>query len=98
MKNKIQKTDDTKKCADAEASSACIVSPLTKIFRGRAQKYNHYQESSMSSSNHSCSNCMRRLFSYPYTCNDGWPCGDSNWVDRGINCLNWTDDKKAEVD
>jgi hypothetical protein len=65
------------------------------LFVGLAAKYNHYQESDQHNPDHSCHTCLRRQFSYPYTCNDGWPCGDPGWQDRGVNCLNWTDQGNA---
>lgn len=47
---------------------------------------------------HACANCVRRQFSYPWTCNDGWPMGERTWRDRGARCANWTDQGNAPVD
>lgn len=67
------------------------------VFKGRAQKYNHYQEGKNDAS-HSCNNCLRRQYSYPYTCKDGWLMGNPQWKDRGATCINWTDKGNAPVD
>jgi hypothetical protein len=37
----------------------------------------------------SCQNCIKRVQSYPYNCNDGWPLGNPKWQDRGNRCANW---------
>jgi hypothetical protein len=76
---------------------------IKDVFIGKAQKYNHYQENIAAidynfEKEHSCKTCIRKHFSYPYTCNDGWPCGDSGWKDHGATCINWTDDKHCKVD
>lgn len=74
-----------------------------QYFTGRAQKFNHYQEGE-SREGQSCHTCIRRRFSHPYTCNDGWPIrapwkdGHSTWEDRGATCINWTTDPKCRVD
>ena len=75
-----------------------MVISVASVFKGRAKKYNHFQKTDSLIRKNRCSNCIRRKFSYPYTCNDGWPCGDKSWEDRGYACANWTDDPKAEVD
>jgi hypothetical protein len=68
------------------------------IFIGRARKYNHFERASAATPGRSCSTCVRRTFSFPYTCSDGWPAGDPQWKDRGAECLNWTDNPKCDVD
>jgi len=65
---------------------------LEDIFIGKAQKYNHFTEAPKCDEGHSCVTCLRRQFSFPYTCKDGWK------EDRGKRCMNWTDDPKAPVD
>lgn len=64
---------------------------IEQAFLGMARKYNHFSEGSAESSERKCSNCVRRQFSFPDTCNDGWPLGSSTWVDRGAKCINWTE-------
>lgn len=64
----------------------------------RAKKYNHYDQCETVNNNNRCADCMRRKLSYPYTCNDGWPCGDENWVDKGKDCNNFTTDSNCAVD
>jgi hypothetical protein len=73
------------------------------VFAGRARKFNHYQEGERREGQ-SCSTCVRRRFSHPYTCGDGWPInapwegGRSTWEDRGATCINYSDDPKCRVD
>lgn len=71
---------------------------LDEVLKGRARKYNNYQESNTIDETHSCATCRRRTYSPPWACNDGWPCGSSRWTDRGSSCSNWTDNPAAEVD
>jgi hypothetical protein len=76
---------------------------IKDVFMGKARKYNHYEEGSLPidhdfNKEHSCGTCIRKHFSFPYTCNDGWPMGESTWRDRGSKCINWTDNSKCEVD
>lgn len=67
------------------------------IFIGKARKFNQYSKGNTVSGN-SCRSCVRKHFSYPYTCNDGWPLGDENWKDKGPDCINWTDNSRCQVD
>ena len=63
------------------------------VFKGRARKYNCYQET-ICSLGRKCIDCMRwRRLSYPYTCNDYEMYGF-----KGESCLNWTNDKDCYVD
>lgn len=71
---------------------------LQDVFVTRAQKFNHFEEQDTEQPAHSCHNCVRRQFSYPWTCNDGWPIGNPQWRDRGNRCANWTDQGNARVD
>lgn len=71
---------------------------LVDIFKGKSQKYNNYQDQGINYADHSCSACLRRQMSYPYTCKDGWPMCDPEWQDMGKTCLNWTDKHDAPVD
>lgn len=70
---------------------------VANVFIGRSKKYNQYIEGKLKD-NQSCKSCIRKHFSFPYTCNDGWPMGDPSWVDRGSKCINWTDDSNCKVD
>jgi hypothetical protein len=70
---------------------------VTSVYINRAKKYNQYSEG-LYQAGHCCQNCLRKHFSYPYTCNDGFPCGDLSWTDRGCYCINWTNDKNCKVD
>jgi hypothetical protein len=63
---------------------------LADVFVGMARKYNHFQLVETAVAERGCKNCVRRQFSYPDTCNDGWPLGSPAWVDRGSVCGNWT--------
>lgn len=65
---------------------------LADVVIGMARKYNHYEESEERIIGRTCQMCVRRRFSYPYSCNDGWPCGNQNWNGtKGETCLNWSD-------
>lgn len=71
---------------------------LIDIFKGNAQKYNHYSQTN-EQNGQKCENCIRKHLSYPYTCNDGWKFITSNeGRGRGSTCLNWTDNKQCDVD
>jgi hypothetical protein len=76
------------------------VMELKDALIAKAAKYNRFADACniVPKEGRSCKTCMRRHFSYPYTCNDGWPCGDPKWRDNGPYCRNWTDDPKAPVD
>lgn len=71
---------------------------IKEAFIGRAKKYNHFAEQGSTNDAHSCATCVRRQFSFPWTCNDGWPAGNPRWEDRGDRCMNWTDQGNAPVD
>lgn len=71
---------------------------IKEVFIGRARKYNHFTDQGEEIAGHACANCVRRQFSFPWTCDNGWPVGDPQWVDRGSRCLNWTDKGDAAVD
>ena len=71
---------------------------VNKTFVGLAKKYNHFEDKGFETPTHSCHVCLRKHFSYPYTCNDGWHDGNSQWKDLGSRCLNWTDNKHTKVD
>ncbi len=64
---------------------------LADIFIGRARMFNHYQPGESNFLTHSCISCIRRQFSFPETCNDGWPMGNAEWKDQGPSCINWID-------
>lgn len=64
---------------------------------GRAKKFNQYNKGEFVASQ-SCKTCIRKHFSFPYTCNDGWPMGDSNWKDQGATCINWSNKSDCQVD
>lgn len=64
---------------------------FAEIQKGKAKKYNHYQKGDKVEG-HSCETCLRRQFSHPWTCQDGWN------EDRGSTCLNWTDNPTGPVD
>lgn len=70
---------------------------LHEVIVRRAKRYNQYSQGKCNS-NQSCRTCIRKHFSFPYTCNDGWPIGDSNWEDRGSTCINWTNKSDCKVD
>jgi len=63
---------------------------LDEVFVGMSRKYNRFFDTGVVDSGRGCKNCVRRQFSFPDTCNDGWPMGSSTWVDRGDACGNWT--------
>jgi hypothetical protein len=62
---------------------------VAEMFIGMGRKYNHFEEQGYLDSNNSCSLCLRKHFSYPDTCNDGWPSGNEGWKDRGNHCRNF---------
>lgn len=70
---------------------------IQDVFIGRARKFNRYIEGEHKE-NQSCRTCVRKHFSFPYTCNDGWPMGDPNWIDKGATCINWSDNANCQID
>jgi hypothetical protein len=65
--------------------------PMTDLkdyFLKEAAKTNHYEQGP-EVKGHSCHSCVRKRYSYPDTCNDGWPMGNSEWKNRGATCRNW---------
>ena len=64
---------------------------IKDIFIGRARKFNQYSQGEVKEGC-TCKTCIRKHFSYPYTCNDGWE------KDRGSTCINWNDNKNCQVD
>ena len=72
---------------------------IGNIFIGKARKYNRYIETDKVHKNRSCMTCIRKYFSYPYTCNEGWSfCCEGKMIEKGETCLNWTDDRVCKVD
>lgn len=70
---------------------------IHEIMAGRAKRYNQYSQGEKKE-NQSCKSCIRKHFSFPYTCNEGWPLGDSTWTDNGSTCINWSDKSDCKVD
>lgn len=64
---------------------------IASAFIAMARKFNQFNEGDVVSSSRKCNNCVRRQFSFPDTCNDGWPMGSPSWTDRGAKCINWTE-------
>lgn len=64
------------------------------IIKGRLE--NSYKKSDTENNSNSCNKCMRRYYSYPDTCNDGWQMGDSSWIDRGSTCMNFLKMKEKQ--
>lgn len=64
---------------------------------GMAKKFNQFSDQGHEVLEHACANCMRKHYGGPLSCNDGWPCGDRNWQDRGARCVNWTNQGNAPV-
>jgi hypothetical protein len=71
---------------------------LKDTFIGRARKYNHFQDSGQEIAARSCLNCIRKQFSFPYTCDEGWDNYRARQEAKGARCLNWTDRGDAPVD
>ena len=70
---------------------------IAEVAAGMARKYNQFSDVGHEIAGHSCANCVRKHFGGPLTCNDGWPCGNPRWIDRGSRCVNWTDSSSAPV-
>lgn len=70
---------------------------LKDIFIGRARKYNHFEDGPVVPA-HNCMNCVRKHFSFPYTCEDGWENYRTGQAEKGARCRNWTDQGNAPVD
>ena len=71
---------------------------IEDVFVGKAKKYNHYIKTDRREG-HSCERCVRKHFSYPYTCNDGWIfCQEGKAKEKGEACLNWATDCQCKVD
>lgn len=49
--------------------------------------------------NRSCTDCKRRYYSYPYSCNDGWPINAPDgmttfeWLQKAERCINFEDNR-----
>jgi len=65
------------------------------IFIGKAQKYNHYEET-FCTPGRKCDNCIRWKLSYPYTCKDYSKIRHDKYYTE--TCLNYTEDKRCPVD
>lgn len=70
---------------------------VAQVHAGMAGKYNQFLDQGAESNGHACANCVRKHYGGPFCCNDGWPCGNPDWQDRGARCLNWTDKGNAPV-
>lgn len=70
---------------------------IHEVIAGRARRFNQYSQGE-ENTNQSCKTCIRKHFSFPYTCNEGWPMGDSKWVDKGSTCINWSNSRDCKVD
>jgi hypothetical protein len=69
-----------------------------QIFIGLAQRYNRYVPGDVVTPGRTCDNCVRKQYSYPYTCDDGWDKRRNGTAGDGARCLNWTDRGDAKVD
>lgn len=71
---------------------------IAEVFKGRAKKYNSYQETN-NTKGLRCINCVRWRFSYPYTCGDYdiWGSNERDY-NKAETCLNYNEDSKCEVD
>lgn len=65
---------------------------IADVFKGKARKYNNYQECSRTGGR-KCIQCSRWRLSYPYTCEDY-----DMYSDKAETCLNWVDSPRPEVD
>ena len=65
----------------------------SEYFKGRAKKYNHYEKGSEANKDRSCKECVRKVFTYPWNCSEGWLNQG-----KGKNCINWTDNTQCLVD
>lgn len=71
---------------------------IKDVFIGRAQKYNHFDDAGVETAGRDCRSCVRKQFSYPYTCDDGWTFYRASEENKGARCRNWTDQGNAKVD
>jgi len=73
--------------------------PITvaQAHAGLARKFSQFIDQGVEVAGQSCASCVRKHYGGPLACNDGWPCGDRNWHDRGARCINWTDKGDAPV-
>jgi hypothetical protein len=71
---------------------------IAEVFKGRARKYNQYQETECIEGR-KCRNCVRWRFSFSYTCNDYdiWGSNERTY-NKAETCLNYSEDPKCEVD
>ena len=68
------------------------------IYKGKATKYNCYIEGDKQEE-HSCNTCVRKYFSYPYTCKNGWIfIREGEAQEKGETCINWTECMDCKVD
>jgi hypothetical protein len=65
---------------------------IKDYFIGRAKKYNQYSQGQQCKG-HNCNTCIRRHFSFPYSCTDIVTNKNKN-----EDCINWSDDKNCPVD
>ena len=68
---------------------------IKDILINKAKKYNTFQtKPEFYKKDQSCRTCIRKHFSYPYTCDYGW----DKEKDHGPECINWTNDRNCKVD
>lgn len=71
---------------------------IEDVFIGKAKKYNHYLQGGRNKE-HSCERCVRKCFSHPYTCNEGWAfIREGKGREKGETCLNWAADCQCKVE
>lgn len=71
---------------------------MKEMFLRRAQRFNCYRAGEVTTEGRSCANCVRKQFSYPWTCDDGWSKIRNQTAADGERCENWTDQGNARVD
>jgi hypothetical protein len=74
--------------------------PLAQAIIRSARDYKGYTPQGFVVEEHTCHNCIRKQFSFPYTCDDGWDNLRSHpeYGVQGQRCANWTDTSKCRVD
>lgn len=69
--------------------------PLAQCWIALGKRTGRFSDNGEVIEGRSCTKCKRKYYSYPYSCNDGWPfsCPDGmsilEWFQKAEKCLNY---------
>ena len=72
------------------------IPPLGQAIIRTARNYKGFVASDDTNPEHNCHTCIRKQFSFPYTCNEGWKLMHKER--GGAGCVNWSDSSRCRVD